>query len=145
MKQTGNGYRSTSGPSSLKTYSSIACNMTLIHDKCAVGWTTLGRNLVNLNQTHIKPKPHIWPQNFGNLKKVNKNRYHEKCNHYNQNKWCPITTRVSTKTIHTVRDAYVTTMTVLLMWQTEHFVLCRCQRTYSHFKTKHTVILKPNP
>jgi len=27
--------------------------MTLIHDKCAVGWTTLGRNLVNLNLTLI--------------------------------------------------------------------------------------------
>jgi len=33
--------------------------MTLIHEKCAVGWTTLGRNLVNLNLTLIKPKPHI--------------------------------------------------------------------------------------
>ena len=27
-------------------------------------------------------------------------------------------------------------MTVLLMWQTQHFILCRCQRTYSHFQTK---------
>jgi len=50
---------STSGPSFLKTYSSVACNMTLIHDKCAVDCTTLGRNLVNLNRTLIKPKPHI--------------------------------------------------------------------------------------
>jgi len=58
-KQTGSGYRFTSGPSILKPYSSIACNMTLIHEKCAVGWTTLGRNLVNLNLTLIKPKPHI--------------------------------------------------------------------------------------
>jgi len=32
--------------------------MTLIHDKCAVGWTMLGRNLVNLNLTFIQPKPH---------------------------------------------------------------------------------------
>jgi len=31
--------------------------MTLSHDKCAVGWPTLGRNLVNL--TLIKPKLHI--------------------------------------------------------------------------------------
>jgi len=54
-KQTCSGYRSTSGPSFLKTYSSIDSNMTLIHDKCAVGWTTLGRNLVNLNLTLIKP------------------------------------------------------------------------------------------
>jgi len=65
--KTGSGYRSTSGPSFLKTYLSIACNMTLIHDKCAVGWTTLGRNLVSLNQTLIKPKPHVWPQKFGNF------------------------------------------------------------------------------
>jgi len=41
--------------------------MTLIHDKCAVGWTTLGRNLVKLNLTLIKPKPHIWPQKFRNF------------------------------------------------------------------------------
>jgi len=31
--------------------------------------------------------------------------------------------RVSTKTIHTVRHVYLTTMTVLLMWQTQHFIL----------------------
>jgi len=41
--------------------------MTLTHDKCAVGWTTLGRNLVSLNLTLIIPKPHIWPQKFGNF------------------------------------------------------------------------------
>jgi len=29
--------------------------MTLIYDKCAVGWITLGRNLVNQNPTLIKP------------------------------------------------------------------------------------------
>jgi len=114
---------STSGPLFLKTYSSIACNMTLIHCKCAAGWTTLGRNLVNLNLTLIKPKPHIWPQVWKVLKKVNKNRYHEKCNYCNQNKWCPIMTRFSMKTIHTVRQVYLTTMTVLLMWQTQRFVL----------------------
>jgi len=33
--------------------------MTLIHDKCAVGWTNLGRNLVNVNLTLIKPKQGI--------------------------------------------------------------------------------------
>jgi len=49
MKHTDSGYRFTSGPSFLKTYSSIACNMTLIYGKCAVGWTTLGRNLVKWN------------------------------------------------------------------------------------------------
>jgi len=37
-KQTGSGYRFTSGPSFLRTYSCITCNITLIHDKCAVGW-----------------------------------------------------------------------------------------------------------
>jgi len=61
------GYKSTRGPPFLKTYSSIACNMTQIHDRCAVGWTTLGRNLVTPNLTLIKPKPHIWPQKFGNF------------------------------------------------------------------------------
>ena len=66
-KQTGSGYRSTNWPSFLKTYSSIACSMTLIHDKCAVGWTMHSRNLVNLNLTLIKPKLHIWPQKFGNF------------------------------------------------------------------------------
>jgi len=56
-KQTGSvsGYKSTTfifeNLHFLKTYSSITCNMKLIHDKCAVGWTTLGRNLVNLNHT----------------------------------------------------------------------------------------------
>jgi len=35
------------------------------------------------------------------LKKVNKNRYHEKCNHYNQNERCTIMTRVNAKTINT--------------------------------------------
>jgi len=65
--ETGSGYRSTGGPSFLKTYSSISCNMTLIHDKCAVGWTILGRNLVTINLTLIKPKPHIGPQKFGNF------------------------------------------------------------------------------
>ena len=42
-KQRGSGYRSTSGPSFLKAYSSTACNTTLIHDKCAVDWTTPAR------------------------------------------------------------------------------------------------------
>jgi len=58
-KQTGSGYWSARGPSYLKTFSSIACNTTLIHEKCAIGWTNFGRNLVNLNLTLIKPGPHI--------------------------------------------------------------------------------------
>jgi len=58
-QETGSGYRSVSGPSFLKTYSSVACNMTLIQDKCAVDCTTLGRNVVNLNLTlNLKPKPY---------------------------------------------------------------------------------------
>jgi len=52
MQETGSGERSTSGPSFLKTYSSVACDMTLIHYKCEVDCTTLGRNVVNLN---LKP------------------------------------------------------------------------------------------
>ena len=31
--------------------------MTLIHDKCAVGWTTLGGNLVNLNLINLNHIP----------------------------------------------------------------------------------------
>jgi len=47
-KQTGSGYRSTNGPLFLKTYYSVACNMTLIHYNCAVDSTTLGENVVSL-------------------------------------------------------------------------------------------------
>ena len=53
---TGSGERSTTGPSFLKTYSSIAWTMTLIHDKCAVDCTTLRGNLVNLSLT-LTPNP----------------------------------------------------------------------------------------
>ena len=48
MQQTGSGFRPANGPSFLKTYSSVACNMTLIHYKCAVDCTMLGENVVNL-------------------------------------------------------------------------------------------------
>ena len=91
--ETGSGYRSTSGPSFFKTYSSITGTMILIHDKCAADCTALHRNLVS--------------------------RYHEKCNHCNQNEWCPIMSRIIAKTIHTVRHVYLTALTVLLMWQTQ--------------------------
>jgi len=111
------GYRSSSGPSFLKTYSSVAYAMTLIHDKCAVDCTTYGRNLLNL--TLIKPKTKIWPQKFRNLNKVNENRYHEKSKHCKQNQKCPVMSRINAKTIHTVRHVYLTTMTVLLMWQSQ--------------------------
>jgi len=47
-KQTGSGYKSANVPSFLKTDSSVTCNMTLIHYKCAVDCTTLGKNAVNL-------------------------------------------------------------------------------------------------
>jgi len=50
------GYRFAGGLSFLKTYSSITCNMTLIHDKCAVDCTTLARNAVILNLS-LKAKP----------------------------------------------------------------------------------------
>jgi len=55
-KHTGSGYLSTSGPSFLKTYSSVASSMTLSHGMCGVDCTTLGRNVVNLNLI-FKPKP----------------------------------------------------------------------------------------
>jgi len=32
----GNGYRSVSGPSYLKSYSSVTCNVTVAHDECIV-------------------------------------------------------------------------------------------------------------
>jgi len=47
--------------------------MTLIHDKCAVAWTTLGRNSVNLNLTLIKRKPHLTTKVWKLLKKAKKN------------------------------------------------------------------------
>jgi len=37
--------------------------------QCALGWTMLGRNLVNLNLTLIKPKPNIWRQNLATFEK----------------------------------------------------------------------------
>jgi len=64
-----------------------------------------------------------WCKLFGVLEHSLPNRYHEKFNHYNQNKCCPIMARVSTKTIHTVSHIYLTT-------------LCHCQQTYSPFLTK---------
>jgi len=45
-KQTGSGYKSANGPSFFKIYSSVACNMTLTHYKCAVNCTTLGKNVL---------------------------------------------------------------------------------------------------
>jgi len=35
------------GPSLLKTYLSAACNVTLTHDKCVPGCTTLASNKIN--------------------------------------------------------------------------------------------------
>jgi len=49
------------------------------------------------------------------LKKLNENRYHEKCSHYNQNERCLIMARVNAKTVNTVRHVYLTAVTVLLM------------------------------
>ena len=51
--------------------------------------------------------------------------------------------RVNTKTIYTVRHVYLTTMTVLLMLQTQHFILRRvtASRPIATSKVKHPVIL----
>jgi len=38
-----------SGPLFLKSYSSAACNVALMHTECVVDCTTLGRNVLNLN------------------------------------------------------------------------------------------------
>jgi len=88
--------------------------MTLINDKRAVDCAMLGRNLVNLNLT---PKRNCKSEHkiLKTFEKINKNQYHEKCNHYYQNRRCPIMARVNDKTIHTGRHIYLTTMTVLLM------------------------------
>jgi len=75
-KQTGSGYRFTSGLSFLKTYSSIARNIILIHDNSAVRWTTLGRNLVNRSLTLIKPNSDH--KSLETFEKINNNQYHEK-------------------------------------------------------------------
>jgi len=96
--------------------------MKLIHDQWAVDCATLGRNVVN---PALKPKLQIWTQIFELLKKVglNKNRYHEKSNHFYQNERCLIMARVNAKTIHTVIHVYLTTMTVQLRWHTYRFIL----------------------
>jgi len=96
--------------------------MKLIHDQWAVDCATHGRNVVN---PALKPKLQIWTQIFELLKKVglNKNRYHEKSNHFYQNERCLIMARVNAKTIHTVIHVYLTTMTVQLRWHTYRFIL----------------------
>jgi len=52
----GSGYRSTSGPSYLKTCSSAACYVTVTHDKYAVDCSRLDRNILTLNLNQ-NPKP----------------------------------------------------------------------------------------
>jgi len=43
----GSSYRSTSGPSFLKTYLSATCNMQVMHIEYAVDCTTLGTTVLN--------------------------------------------------------------------------------------------------
>jgi len=50
------GYRSNNGPSFLKTYLSIACNMAITHNECAIDCTTLSKNVVN-PKSNSEPKP----------------------------------------------------------------------------------------
>jgi len=38
----GSDYRSVSGPSYLKSYSSVTCNVTVTHDECVVEYTRFG-------------------------------------------------------------------------------------------------------
>ena len=77
------GYGSNNGPSFLKTYLSTACNMAIMHYECAIDCTTHSRNVVN-RTSNSEPKPLRKVQKL--LEKVKKNRSHENCNHYNQNK-----------------------------------------------------------
>jgi len=107
--------------------------MKLIHDQWAVDCATLGRNVVN---PALKPKLQIWTQIFELLKKVglNKNRYHEKSNHFYQNERCLIMARVNAKTIHTVIHVYLTTMTVQLRWHTYRFILVFPTRVFPNPK-----------
>jgi len=54
-QQTGSAYKSASGSSFLKTYSSVACNMTLIHLVCSklyYAWYKRSKPKPN----HFKPK-----------------------------------------------------------------------------------------
>jgi len=46
----GSGYRSVSGPSYLKCYSSVTCNVTVTYDECVVECTRFGIKVLN-------PKP----------------------------------------------------------------------------------------
>jgi len=45
----GNGYRFVSGPSYLKSYSSVTCNVIVTHDEFVVECTRLGVNVLNPN------------------------------------------------------------------------------------------------
>jgi len=46
--QIGSTYRSTSESSYLKSYSSAACNVTEMHNECAVDCSRLGRNILRV-------------------------------------------------------------------------------------------------
>ena len=50
----GSGYRSACGPSYLKTYLSVICNVTVTHDECAVDCSRLDKNVLNL-KPKLKP------------------------------------------------------------------------------------------
>jgi len=60
----GSGYKSVSGPSYLKCYSSVTCNATVTHDECVVECTRFGINLLNFKP---QPKLQICTQRFGNI------------------------------------------------------------------------------
>ena len=144
-EQTGSGYRSTIGPSFLKTYSSIAYNMTLIHDKCAASWTTLGKNLINLNLKLIKPKPHIWPQTFGNFWKKQIKTSTMKSQPLIPKQMVPDYGKSQHKNPSHSKTRLPDDHDSAANVTNPAFYSVSLQRACSHFQTKTPVILWPNP
>jgi len=75
VSKRSSGYRFVSGPSYLKSDSSVTCNGTVTHDECVVQCTMFGINALNLNQS-CKSEHKVWKH----LKKVKKWSLC-KCNH----------------------------------------------------------------
>jgi len=117
--------------------SSVTCNVTVTHDECVIECTRFGINALNpkTKQT-INLNTKVWNfeeskkvkkvkvkrwRKFLNLKKV-KRWSLDKCNHRTATKMKRAKVRVEPKTIHTADIRYTST-TMLLKWQSQHFIL----------------------